>query len=125
MTTDLDLDWMGRAECRGATHLMFPPLHAGPTLLDGVYARALAICAACPVTVECRAWAETQPDQWESAAVVAGLTPVERRPVCGGLLGTLGGHSRHRRVPEPPCPACRGAMSAWTREYRDRRKATA
>lgn len=38
---------------------------------------------------------------------------VERRAVCG----TRGGYNRHRRLGEPPCPACKKANSRYQTAY--------
>ena len=111
MTTDLG--WMSRAACRGLTHLMYPPMRQGLAPQDGIYDEALAICATCPVLDDCRAWAETQPDQWRSTAVIGGLTPAERPGgACGQMMGESAGHSRHVRAGEDPCDPCRRARNA-------------
>lgn len=124
MTADLDLGWMSRAACRGLTRLMYPALRNGRASQDGVYDEALAICATCPVLDDCRAWAETQPDQWDSVAVVGGLTPAQRSaPVaCGPRRGEVAGYARHRQANESPCDPCRIAVNEYSREHKRRRR---
>ncbi len=38
--------------------------------------------------------------------------------------GTYAGYQRHKRAHTEPCPDCRAANAAWTREYRARTGAT-
>lgn len=138
---DAGLDWMGRAACRGRTRVMFATalgvLTNGSRVRPEVFGSALRVCESCPVLGDCRRWVEGDPPMWESDAVVAGLTPLDRRALpepwgrapesdgCGGLRGGLGGHIRHRRAGERPCSACRASMATYMRDYRARREATA
>lgn len=68
-------DWRDRARCIGEdTELFFPAGDSGPAY-DRQVARALAVCAGCPVRTPCLAWAmEALPH-----GVAGGLTEDERR----------------------------------------------
>jgi WhiB family redox-sensing transcriptional regulator len=67
----IDFDWLEFALCRGTDPELF-------TALDGSrdQARALAICADCPVRSECLTGALAEGDD---ATVRGGLTPEDRR----------------------------------------------
>lgn len=66
MKTDLMLDWLDLAACVGADPQLFDPL---PGSRDE--ARALAVCARCPVRSECLTAAYVEGDQW---TIRGGLT---------------------------------------------------
>lgn len=74
--------WRDQAACLGSGTDMFP--EAGDE--DGV-AMAKALCALCPVTAECLAWAKADPD-------------VDRGVWGGVLLDEVDGPVKR------PCPAC-------------------
>lgn len=70
-------DWMSRAECRDED----PDLFIGPEAeawheKAAREAKALKVCARCPVTAACRAWNTTYRDEW---SVAAAMTPEERK----------------------------------------------
>lgn len=49
--------WMAVAECKGLTHLFFPPPGERPQTRARREVQASAICAGCPARAECREWA--------------------------------------------------------------------
>jgi WhiB family transcriptional regulator, redox-sensing transcriptional regulator len=49
-----DLAWMHDAECKGQSHLFYPPLRERPDSRIRREAAARAICALCPASAECR-----------------------------------------------------------------------
>lgn len=63
-------DWYEHAECRGAPAAVFYPTQGEST------APAKAVCARCPVSVECLAWAL---DHGEKFGVWGGTSERERR----------------------------------------------
>lgn len=76
---DVTPDWMDEAECRGATHVMFPNGGQGRGH-SADYGPALAICARCPVLDECWAWVVETIPAYEirtSGGVWAGRRPNE------------------------------------------------
>lgn len=81
--------WTDWAACRRSgvdPEIFFPVSEAGPALNQ--VAEAKAICARCPVTSECLAWALRA---GEPVGVWGGTTPEERRYL--------------RRAPLPKAPA--------------------
>ena len=50
-----DRAWMADARCRGRSHLFFEPFREAPPQRLVREASAKAICATCPVMLECRA----------------------------------------------------------------------
>lgn len=80
------LEWMDRAECArvGApAEWFFPDLSAGGRIPKGgrpdPYKNGRAVCAACPVTVECAAYDLTVNGTSNPTGLWGGLTPDERR----------------------------------------------
>lgn len=72
MTT---LDWQARAACRDHDpELFFPVSEIGPGARQ--VERAKAVCAGCPVRLDCLIGAFERGDEW---AVLGGTTPTERR----------------------------------------------
>jgi WhiB family transcriptional regulator, redox-sensing transcriptional regulator len=67
-------DWFAEAECRGAPQHIFYPHRGEPT------EAAKAICARCPVSVECLAYAL---DHGEQIGVWGGASERERRAMRG------------------------------------------
>lgn len=67
-------DWFAEAECRGAPQHIFYPSRGEPS------DRAKAICARCPVSVECLAYAL---DHGEQIGVWGGASEHERRSMRG------------------------------------------
>ncbi|GEL25665.1 hypothetical protein PSU4_46190 [Pseudonocardia sulfidoxydans NBRC 16205] len=69
------MDWRFRAACREVDpDLFFPPGPAGPG--QAQLAEAKAVCARCPVLLQCRTWAFVER---ERAGVWGGLSEDERR----------------------------------------------
>lgn len=50
---------MGRAACRGLTHLFFPDSAERPTTRERREAAAREVCSGCPVASTCREFART------------------------------------------------------------------
>lgn len=74
--------WTDRAACRGEDpELFYPVSAAGPALVQ--VDEAKTICATCPVTEDCLAWALRA---GEPAGVWGGTTPEERRLLRRGPL---------------------------------------
>lgn len=67
-------EWVERAACAGRARIMDPPLDERSKSLRG---QALAICRACPVLYDCRAWALGLPATVTPGWVVGGLTEEE------------------------------------------------
>lgn len=51
--------WMASAECKGLTHLFFPPPAERPQARDRREAAAKAVCHACTVNGKCREYARS------------------------------------------------------------------
>jgi WhiB family redox-sensing transcriptional regulator len=70
-------DWRDRAACRGFDPERWFPLKVrwGSEVLDG----ARAICARCPVQVDCLDLALAVPEGLDAVGVFGGLLPAERR----------------------------------------------
>jgi WhiB family redox-sensing transcriptional regulator len=51
--------WMDDAECKGLTHLFFPPPAERPQARDRREAAAKAVCSECVVRTECQDFART------------------------------------------------------------------
>jgi WhiB family redox-sensing transcriptional regulator len=69
------MDWRFRAACREVDpELFFPPGPAGPGQAQLVAAKA--VCARCPVLLQCRTWAFVER---ERTGVWGGLSEDERR----------------------------------------------
>lgn len=89
-----------------------------------------AICRTCPLAAACLAYAIDSGDQH---AMLAGLTPDERReyllpakpPLPEIPHGTVAGEKAHRRRGEKPCPACRRACLITRRIREDRARSAA
>ena len=149
----VDTSWMADAACAGKHDVLFPmdrpvpPRHERPgvsqrTILDGYLAEARAICAVCPVHVQCAEWAtETKPFcgvydgvLWHRgkpvhrpvrelpASVVyqlKGEVPVRGRPrKTDNVCGTTAGWTRHKRAGEKACTACIAAKQTYERARR-------
>ncbi|MGH8903069.1 MAG: WhiB family transcriptional regulator [Egibacteraceae bacterium] len=69
------LDWRARAACRDLdTELFFPIGTTGPAVDQANQAKA--VCAGCPVTLQCLEWALAK---HQNAGIWGGLTEDERR----------------------------------------------
>jgi WhiB family redox-sensing transcriptional regulator len=70
--------WLGRAACRGPEASLFfpPPAAEPPPVREAREARAKAICASCPVTVDCLEYALRIR---EPLGVWGGMNEAERR----------------------------------------------
>lgn len=66
--------WAEKAACKKQGDVMFPDSNGYRREADE--RRAKAICAECPVLVQCRAWAL---EAHETYGIAGGLTPKERR----------------------------------------------
>lgn len=105
----------------------------------GGYARAVAICATCPVRAECLEEALAyEIGRHDRFGMWGGLTPAERtreadRREAAGIpvprrrarqaqCGTSSGYHRHHRRREPACQPCKDAHAEEHRR-RDERKA--
>lgn len=87
MQPDIDPRWRQRAACRRVDPETMYPTEKSQAAIG----QAKAICARCPVQLECRTWAITIRDGW---GVWGGLTPLER--------------ARHRSgQPVQTCNTCR------------------
>ena len=51
--------WMTAAECKGLTHLFFPPPAERPQARDRREASAKAVCQSCHVNSQCREYARS------------------------------------------------------------------
>ncbi len=80
-------DWQYEAKCKGTQHssLFFAPLHfEGKQARLNRERRAKAICAECPVCLECRDYALRVA---EPHGVWGGLSEIERRSVIASIRG--------------------------------------
>lgn len=113
----LDLQgWRDRAACRAApTELFFSDD-------ESMQATALDFCDGCDVVEDCLQFAL---DHIERIGVWGATTPEQRarllrgqrrRPVRRAACGTESGATRHRRMGEPICDACREARNAAAAE---------
>ena len=50
----IDGDWRAHANCKGQTHLFFPPRAERPQARTRREAKALRLCSACPVQSACQ-----------------------------------------------------------------------
>ena len=124
-------EWQQQASCRGMNPNLFFPTRRGQIMP----ASMKAMCAACPVRIECLTYAIeiNDRDGW-----FAGTTPADRRGIrkqwiADGLIerspndsshvradggvkcGTQGGYKRHRRNGEEACTPCRLANAEKSR----------
>lgn len=124
-TADLLLDvvsyrpaWQAHASCRGMMH---DP--AAPSFFPGRgedTRDAKAICAGCPVQVECGDYAEAFP-QYRLPGVWGGGTERSRRRALATPRiehGTNAGYAAHRRRGEVACDDCRRAHDNADRKAR-------
>jgi hypothetical protein len=74
--TENDEHWTDHAICRDADPDLFFPIGYGAPVLQDQIAAAKTVCANCPVTADCLAWALRvgEPD-----GIWGGTTPEERR----------------------------------------------
>lgn len=99
------LAWQHTAACRDADPELFFPLgQEGGPAYRAAAAAAKAVCAGCPVTRQCLAWAEEVGDGW---AVLGGLAPGERHQRAAA------GRPRRRRL---RCTRC--GQQFWTQHGR-------
>jgi WhiB family redox-sensing transcriptional regulator len=54
------LPWLGRAACRGKSHLFFGPQGERPEMREQRERGARMLCEGCPVLEPCRRWAREQ-----------------------------------------------------------------
>lgn len=74
--------WTERAACRRQDPEMFFPISEGPAFQLEIE-EAKAVCAGCPVSVDCYEWAFTQ---GEPDGIWGGTTPEERRALRQSVL---------------------------------------
>ncbi len=123
-------DWHVDANCRGADPgQFFLDTQRTPAAVE-VTTRALSICRACDVQVECLTDAL---NRGETHGVWGGLSAKERRLFRrkNGLMkkpggqpqpithGTNGGYHTHRRRGQQPCDACSQAHIRYERARRE------
>lgn len=101
----ISLDWQEYAACQG---------HPEPRIFHDKarYEEALKVCAACPVTTQCKEHGVGQGDGVYGGEIQNGRikTPDYRNPPTDDpRCGSVAGHSAHRRRDERPCDACRTA----------------
>lgn len=118
-------DTLAHAACRGKPTEWFYPLAVGNTRAYRMSverwrqagAKALAVCAHCPVLVACR---QETVDDYEWHGIRGGLTPPEVRDLAGPqrkfLRAPHGSHSRYSSGCR--CPACTLAHTAYARQRR-------
>ena len=118
------VDWQESAVCRSVDPDLFFPEQAGPSH------EAKRVCAACPVRIECLAYALAHRDRY---GIWGGLTARERRRLIPSRPyarreirhGTAGGYYTHRRRDEQPCGDCQQAASEQWRRKKERRRVVA
>jgi WhiB family redox-sensing transcriptional regulator len=95
-------DWPDRAACRGYPQHVFFPEKGEST------SEAKAVCARCPVLVECAAWARSAPEHY---GIWGGLSPKARRGdriwLCRGCQQEINGVGSAKF-----CDACRPELRA-------------
>lgn len=130
--------WYDQARCAGYPPEMFFGFTAErPQRKERRERLALEVCAECPVRAECRDAGREEP-----FGIWGGTTSEERgfHPISGHRVGsgrsgptkgfrdhiiehgTVGGYSKHRRLGESPCQACRAAHAARHLENKARRR---
>lgn len=105
--------WSAGTPCAGATDLFFDPERV---------AEAVALCATCPVRIECDAYATAERitnGVWGGIDRTAPLEPEPPAPKPHRV--SYGGYVAHLKAGETPCAECRAAKKAYQRDY-DRRK---
>ena len=127
MTVDLDPDgWRLAAACRGHDPDLWHP-EKGDTVTA---AKALAICARCPVIEPCRAHAVEHRERgiWGGTSerqrkTIRSKAHTGRVGIKVAACGTDAGYYRHlRRLDEDPCEPCRQAHRIADRERSRRRR---
>jgi len=118
-------EWTLAAACQYVDAEIFFPEKGGSTR------EAKQVCAGCPVTAECLAFAL---EHHERFGIYGGLSGRERRRLAPAPTrayaqrpirhGTFGGYYTHRRRDETPCADCQTTASeAWHRRKQRRRSA--
>lgn len=128
------MSWHSSAACLGAPPDVVFPWGAGVRyhqMTRASAARALAVCAVCPVQSECLEAAIVE-EGLTPVGVRGGLVPFERRVIAlargvrqvadGSPCGTESGRRRHTRDGEPSCEACRRAKAKAERARSARRR---
>lgn len=80
------MDWREEAACKGQTKLMYPDNWG-----SGQIAKALAVCAECPVRAECLAETMVLEGKGQRFGIAGGLTAPDRY--------RLAGQTRYRLAP--------------------------
>jgi WhiB family redox-sensing transcriptional regulator len=123
-------DWAATAACRGKLHLFFPAPGERPETRARRETRAVAVCATCPHTAACLAWAVAN---GETEGVWGGRTSIHRAAapalhadsVKNPKHGTYRGYKRHRFERTEPCQPCLDAYAEkleHQRQYDKQRK---
>src|SRR5687768_1118196 len=110
--------WTENAACRDMPKEAFFPTGdpRSPSYKTAV-AAAKALCAACPVIMECREAGATEFGVWGALDEGERGFRLPRRPPMH--CGTTQGHGLHLRRGEEPCPAC---VEAYEAKQAERRK---
>jgi len=140
------MTWRNDAACRGmpvSEFVILHPRHKWSRQMHAKVARALEVCASCPVRTHCEAEAQRHgsagvifggrlPDELPSAIVAMpepapqpvvddGRLPARNREQCG----TYYGYILHLRKFERTCPVCRKANADYRRQSDQRRRGVA
>lgn len=110
-TAGLRAAWGERAACRRDAGLLDPD---SPDWVDE--ATAIAVCRACPVLTECRAWVLALPASVDVGGVCGGLTEHERARIRAAPPDARGPGGDVKN-----CPGCRitkPATEFWRDKYR-------
>lgn len=123
---DLAHTWRDYAACAGHSATNYDTFFGRDTGNNRYDREAKAICAGCPVTDECLAYAVAND---LNHGVYGGLNAKERSKLRrGGQVGPFDGHGTHRgydwhrRRFEPPCDPCRAAKQDYDRARYELRK---
>lgn len=118
----LTITWQDDAQCIGHDPELFAPEGEGEgqAVLARRAATAKAICAGCPVAVQC--WTTARSDKLSGVWGGELMREGERRFLSGegaSPCGTSAAYHRHRRNGETPCDPCRKAHREKRARERD------
>ena len=119
---EIGQQWKTRAKCHGQTDLFFP--EAGADIRKKI-AVAKAVCAICPVRIECLEYALQFPQPWHG--IFGGLTVRERQAIGPRINtyiehGTINGYAKELRLKKPTCEACREANAQYNRDKKQEKR---
>jgi Transcription factor WhiB len=109
--------WVKAAACHGLTHIFFPRRSESGTQRDAREAKAIAVCATCPVIEQCK---QQRPAEVEHGGVWGGISATASD---GIIHGTYAGYRRHIRQASAPCDPCRMAYNAYQARAKVQRNA--